>query len=230
MKHKKWITAVLIVVLLLFTGAILAAANRDRIRTVFDLSREQSKIKDNSGSVIALVGGAPIYESAIKKWELSYEFNNAQLENALTEATSDEAKLFIAGRIDETKHKTENQKRAEIIDRLVQKEKLLQFCPSVGIQVSDEEADAYQAELEAAFQKLIESGNESLKGMEDFMEQQRLGSGLSEEEYQKLLREGYREQLLYQRLYEYYENHNPDQLSYQDWWAEQTADIPVVLY
>ena len=120
MKHKKWITAVLIVVLLLFTGAILAAANRDRIRTVFDLSREHSKIKDNSGSVIALVGGAPIYESAIKKWELSYEFNNAQLENALTEATSDEAKLFIAGRIDETKHKTENQKRAEIIDRLVQ--------------------------------------------------------------------------------------------------------------
>lgn len=202
----------------------VAAANRGTIGSMFQLARERSKIKDNTGNVVATVGNEKIYESAVEKWALGYEERQQRVDAAVEAAENEEQRAFLAEQFGQT----DPEQREEIIDRLIRQKKLYQFCEDRGIVVTDQEADAYRMEMEALVAEQAAKGNEQALEMQKAMQEQQEGSGLSEEEYQRQQREGYREQLLNIKLYQHYQQQNTA-LPFETWWEQESAYIKVVL-
>lgn len=190
---------------------------------VIGIHKEKS---DSPEAVVATVEKEKIYESDIRKKLSFYEIKKANLQQQLDQATDQELIDRLKSQLAEYE-KSDSELRADVLNDLIDRKLIKVYCARKGITVSDEEVDQMYDEQINMLETGIQNNDQAAIDVAAYIKEYQKGADLTDEEVEEYHRKGYREILMLQKFNEYYQEHNPDYLSYEDWFKKEMADISV---
>ncbi len=205
MKIKKYVLLISLLVIVLGTGAVIFAGGGFSVNSAYQLGKKASEnaADEDKSKVLAAVGGKEIYQ---------YDIDNRMMANEyqmkLSTQISEEISSSQNG--SEDKMLSEKQLKDKALDSVIRNKLIYLKCETLGIYPSREEASRMWEITEQTLKEALDSENEISREKAsqalNTMKGNQAGLGLSDNEYNELLVESYRELLCSERLENYYIN------------------------